>query len=229
MIFVIFDIDGTLVHSNKVDSQCFSDSYTSVFDQPFPSIDWRDYPHVTDDTIFNTVFKNQFSRLPSASEKQAFQDHFVDNILMAREREPAAFSEVPGARAMMESLSQNDRYRVGIATGGWQAPAQIKLNFVGIDFAKMPAGFADGNPTRPDIINTAIHQGKAFYGTPTKIVYVGDAIWDLTTCREMKIPLIGIRVRGDLEFFKEKGLEYVFSGYENMEDFQKAIDLVGEY
>lgn len=226
MIFVIFDIDGTLVHSNKVDSQCFSESYTAVFNRPFPSIDWRNYPHVTDDTIFGTVFQNQFSRLPSSSEKQIFQDHFVANILSARERNPSAFYEVPGARAMMEALSQDPRYRVGIATGGWQAPAQVKLNFVGIDFSKMPAGYADGNPTRPDIINTAIDQGKALYGTSSKIVYVGDAIWDLTTCREMKLPLIGIRVRGDLDFFIEKGLEYVFSGYEDLEGFKRAIEQV---
>lgn len=228
MIFVIFDIDGTLVHSNKVDSQCFSDSYAAVFNQPLPSIDWRTYPHVTDDTIFDTVFKNQFSRSPSASEKQAFQDHFVANILAARERDPAAFFEVPGARAMMKALRQDDRYRVGIATGGWKAPAQVKLNFVGIDFTKIPAGYADGNPTRPDIINTAIHQGKKLYGTPTKIVYVGDAIWDLTTCREMKLPLIGIRVRGDLDYFKKRGLEFVFSGYEDLAGFQQAIEMVSE-
>ncbi len=227
MIFVIFDIDGTLVHSNKIDSQCFADSYASVFERPFPSIDWRDYPHVTDDTIFGTVFQNQFSRPPSDSEKQTFKDHFVASILTAREKDPSAFYEVPGARAMMEALSKDDRYRLGIATGGWQAPAQIKLNFVGINFTKMPAGYADGNPTRPDIINTAIDQGKALYGEPTKIVYVGDAIWDLTTCQEMDLPLIGIRVRGDLDFFKEKGLEYVFSGYEDLTAFQKAIEKVG--
>ncbi len=226
MIFVIFDIDGTLVHSNKIDSQCFADSYTTVFERPFPSIDWRDYPHVTDDTIFGTVFKNQFSRSPLDSEKQAFKDHFVANILTARQRDPSAFNEVPGARPMMEALSKDDRYRVGIATGGWQAPAQVKLNFVGIDFAEIPAGYADGNPTRPDIINTAINQGKALYGEPTKIVYVGDAIWDLTTCREMKIPLIGIRVRGDLDFFKEKGLEYVFTGYEDLSAFQRAVEKI---
>lgn len=226
MIFVIFDIDGTLVHSNKVDSQCFADSYASVFGLPIPSIDWRDYPHVTDDTIFGTVFKNQFSRSPSDSEKQTFQDHFVANILTARQRDPSVFYEVPGARAMMEALSKDDRYRVGIATGGWQAPAQVKLNFVGIDFSKMPAGYADGNPTRPDIINTAINQGKTLYGEPTKIVYVGDAIWDLTTCREMKIPLIGIRVRGDLDFFKKKGLEYVFTGYQDLDAFQRAVEKV---
>jgi len=220
---VIFDIDGTLVHSNKVDSQCFSDSYEAVFGRAFPSIDWREYPHVTDDTIFGTVFKNQFLRLPTALETQTFKEHFVASILTERDRQPDAFKEVPGARAMVEALRKDDRYRIGIATGGWKAPAQVKLDFVGIDYSEMPAGYADGNPTRPDIINTAINQAKALYGAPTKIVYVGDAIWDLTTCQAMKLPLIGIRVKGDLDFFTEKGLEYVFSGYEDLAGFRQAI------
>jgi len=226
MIFVIFDIDGTLVHSNKVDSQCFADSYKTVFGQSFPSIDWRDYPHVTDDTIFGTVFRNHFARIATASEKRKFQEHFVANILAERERQPEAFYEVPGARAMVDALCEDDRYRVGIATGGWQAPAQVKLGFVGIKFEEMPAGYADGNPTRPHIIRKAINQAKTKYGKPTKIVYVGDAIWDLTTCREMKLPLIGIRVNGDLDFFTERGVEFVFSGYQNLEAFQKAIESV---
>ena len=226
MIFVIFDIDGTLVHSNKIDSQCFADTYQTVFGRAFPSINWLDYPHVTDDTIFGTVFKKHFSRLATDAEKQNFQENFVANILAERDRRPEAFHEVPGARAMIASLSQDQRYRVGIATGGWQAPARVKLDFVGINFAEMPAGYADGNPTRPDIIRMAINQAKAKYGEPEKIVYVGDAIWDLTTCREMQLPLIGIRVKGDLDFFTERGVKFVFSGYQNLTAFKEAIESV---
>jgi len=228
MIFVIFDIDGTLVHSNKVDSRCFADSYQKVFKKPFPSIDWIDYPHVTDDTIFETVFKKQFSRTYTSLEKQTFQDHFVENIKTERVRKPEAFNEVPGARSMIKALRKDERFRVGIATGGWEAPAKIKLDFVGIDYREIPAGFADGNPTRPDIIQTAVRQAEAKYGMPSKIVYVGDAIWDLTTCQEMNIPLIGIRVNGDLSFFYDRGVEYVFSDYKNLLGFSQAIETVGK-
>jgi len=84
-----------------------------------------------------------------------------------------------------------------------------------------------GNPTRPDIIRTAVNQAKTKYGEPTKIVYVGDAIWDLTTCQEMELPLIGIRVKGDLSFFTERGVEFVFSGYQDLAAFQQAIESVG--
>jgi len=57
---VIFDIDGTLLYSNKVDSQCFADTYEELYSEPFPTIDWTKFPHVTDDTILQrrVCFKN---------------------------------------------------------------------------------------------------------------------------------------------------------------------------
>ncbi len=39
MILVIFDVDGTLVFSEKKDSQAFADTYQMVYNRPFPTID----------------------------------------------------------------------------------------------------------------------------------------------------------------------------------------------
>jgi len=51
MILIIFDVDGTLVFSEKLDSRCFAATYQEVYRIPFPTIDWRKYPHVSDTTI----------------------------------------------------------------------------------------------------------------------------------------------------------------------------------
>lgn len=223
MILVIFDIDGTLVHSNKVDSQCFSETYQTVFGQPFPTIDWSTYPHVTDDTIFATVFKNHFGRLATPAEKQHFQEKFVARIESERRIRPEAFNEVPGAKKMIERLVADDRFVVGIGTGGWHLPAMTKLNYVNIPIANLHISCADGHPTREDIVRTAIRKAKTEHPDFSKIVYIGDARWDLETCQNMNIPLIGIRVKGDLDFFDKDEVEYVFENYEDGEGFVRGL------
>lgn len=223
MILIIFDIDGTLVHSNKIDSQCFAQSYEQVFGQSFPSIDWRDYPHVTDDTIFDTVFQAHFKRSPTLVEQENFKDHFVNNIIAERKRQPEAFHEVPGARDMMLHLLNDPQYIVGIGTGGWHRPAMVKLGFVNIPTDDLFISAADECPTRVHIVDRAIRMAKTAHPDIEKIVYVGDASWDVTTCREMNIPLIGIRVRGDVEVLKEMGITHVYSNFRDQQVFLNAV------
>jgi len=203
---IIFDIDGTLVHSNKVDSNCFSQAYQEVYGEPFPSIDWRVYPHVTDHTIFGTVIKERFDRQVDQAEIATFQNRFVQLIQEKRKIAPEEFHEVPGAKKMIDRLIVDDRFEIGVATGGWEQPARIKLKFVNIDTSTMYMGFADNNQTRRDIVNDAIRLAKKAKVNYERIVYVGDAIWDVRTTREMKMPLIGMRVRGDHEVLKKKEL-----------------------
>jgi len=223
VILIIFDIDGTLVHSNKIDSQCFADTYEEVFQNPFPSINWNDYPHVTDDTIFGTVFEKQFGRSATASEQAHFKKQFVQRIISERERQPEAFHEVPGAKAIVDFLLDHPDYVVGIGTGGWHDPALVKLGFVDIPTEAIFISAADGCPTRVHIVERAIRLARAAHRSIEKIVYVGDAAWDVRTCREMEIPLIGIRVRGDVAVLEGMGVEHVFDGFLDQEGFLGAV------
>ena len=223
MILIIFDIDGTLVHSNKIDSQCFAETYEQVFDKTFPSIDWRDYPHVTDDTIFATVFEKHFNRTATPTERDHFKTQFVKRIIAERKKQPAAFHEVPGAKAIIHRLLEDPYYIVGIGTGGWHSPAMTKLDFVNIPTDDLYISAADDCPTRVHIVNRAIRLAKAAHPTIEKIIYVGDASWDVTTCNDMNIPLIGIRVRGDVEVLKAMGVTDVFKNFLDPEAFLTAV------
>ena len=191
---IIFDIDGTLLYSNKIDSQCFADTYEKVYQTPFPTIDWTKFPHVTDDTIFKTVIQEQFGRAASFEEMDEFRNEFVALIQKKRIETPDEFKAVKNSRRAVELLLADDSYEVGIATGGWRKPAMVKLNHIGIPTMQLHMSFADGNPTREDIINGVFQQTNALNLEFEKVVYVGDAIWDVTTTRNMNLPLIGIRL-----------------------------------
>lgn len=222
-ILVIFDIDGTLLFSNKIDSLCFAETYEEIYGLEFPSVDWRDYPHVTDHVIFNTVIETHFGRQASPPEIEVFQNHFVKKIEQKRAAEPHEFMEVPNAQGFVNRLLSDDGFAVGVGTGGWLAPAKVKLNHVGIPTEKLYLSAADNQPTRVHIVNESIRQAESSHGSFERIVYIGDAVWDVTTTREMQIPFIGIRRDADFESLTSLGAEHVFQDYNEEEKFLEAI------
>ena len=221
---IIFDIDGTLLHSNRVDSQCFAQAYEFLFEKPFPTIDWRKYPHVTDTTIFNSVIQEHFGRQATEEDVQRQQDYFVELLKNNRLKDPKQFAEVPNAKYTIEKLIEDDRFVVGIATGGWRRPATLKLDHIGIPTASLHMSFADGKETREEIINESIQSASLNRSSFERIVYVGDAIWDVNTTRNMQLNFIGIRIKGDHEVLIREGASDVIKNYEDYEQFLRLVE-----
>ena len=130
----------------------------------------------------------------------------------------------PWAKSIIDRLLRDDHYEVGIATGGWKNPALFKLDHVNIDHTAIHDSYADNKSTRNEIIQESIDQAKMNRHI-AKIVYVGDAEWDVKTTNEMNIPLIGIRRAGDHNKLLNLGVKKVLSDYLDQDQF---IDIVNQ-
>lgn len=223
MTLLIFDIDGTLVYSERRDSQCFAATYEQLYGRPFPSIDWSGYPHVTDTTIFSTVIERHFRRRPAVEEVHVFQEAYVRLLTEKRRLDPGHSQEVPGARAAMERLLADERFAVGVATGGWQRPAHLKLRHVGIPSERLPLQGADGKHTREDIIRALLDQVKRLHPEIRQMVYIGDAVWDVRTTRNLNMAFVGLRWQGDTHVLKAAGARQVVTDYV---DYDAFLDIV---
>src|SRR6266487_4126889 len=76
MHLVMFDIDGTLTETMKVDEECFVRSFEDVFGFADIDPDWSHYPRTTDSGIFHDVFTARIGRSPTAQEVSQFRQHF---------------------------------------------------------------------------------------------------------------------------------------------------------
>ncbi|MCB0643557.1 MAG: HAD family hydrolase, partial [Phaeodactylibacter sp.] len=216
----IFDVDGTLVYSERRDSACFAAVYEERYGKPFPSLDWTTYPHVNDTTIFATVIEQHFQRQPEPDERTAFIEAFCHRILEKRASDPGHSKAIPNARLMIEQLLEDPRYEVAIATGGWERPARIKLSHVQIPHEAIFLSTADGQTTREGIIDRVFQEGLQEHpDTFQRIVYIGDGLWDVETTRRMSLNFLGIRWRGDDEVLLEAGASHVIQDYRDMEAF----------
>jgi phosphoglycolate phosphatase-like HAD superfamily hydrolase len=219
---VIFDVDGTLVYSNRADSRTFAATYQNIYRKPFPSIDWLKYPHVTDTTIIEHVIQDHFGRKIEWEEVSEFIQMYEEGLRESRRIAPDRYMEVPHARRVLEYLLENE-YSVAIATGGWEGPARIKLEHIKAPVAQLHIGAADRKYTRESIIESVVELKRKEKPDIERIVYVGDALWDVRTTRNMGMNLIGVRVHGDRELLQEQGVRHVISHYEDLEGFEQAL------
>ena len=189
---LIFDLDGTLIKSNRFDDQCFQQAVKEVLGHSNFNTDWKTYQNVTDTGLLNEMLT-----------KMGIQDIEpitiqVRNIFGIKIREyldnGGICNEVPGAIETISKL-QSSGYKIGIATGGWAHTAKMKLKHVGFSEIGIISS-CDDAVDRPGIM---LHCYKRLGGTTEPAIYFGDASWDIEATDSLGWQFIGI---GD--FFSDK-------------------------
>jgi phosphoglycolate phosphatase-like HAD superfamily hydrolase len=191
MHLVMFDIDGTLTETTKVDEECFVRTFIDVFGFDNIDTDWSHYRHTTDSGILHDVYTSRTGLSPTAQDVSRFRQHFVRLLSDASSRSP--FASVAGAAQLLSRLSCSSTHRVSLATGGWRDSARLKMTSAGMCFEAHPAASADDALDRESIMRLSMQRAAEWYGEVFAcIIYVGDGVWDARACRALGIPFIGI-------------------------------------
>ncbi|PYL22199.1 MAG: hypothetical protein DMF44_11705 [Verrucomicrobia bacterium] len=109
MHLIIFDIDGTLTETIKIDEECFVRSFKDVFGFADIDTDWSHYPHTTDSSIFHEIYVSSRGRTPTAPDVSRFRQHFIGLLAAASSQSP--FAPVSGADRLLSRLAQRGSHR----------------------------------------------------------------------------------------------------------------------
>ena len=118
-MLILFDIDNTLVYSNGLDSQSFASAFMDAFGGEAPSLNWHDYAHVTDYTIVQEIFQQQFGRGAEDNEIEVLLDHYLERMQQSRLERANDYASVPYAVEIITKLKEKG-FHVGIASGGFR-------------------------------------------------------------------------------------------------------------
>lgn len=221
----VFDIDGTLVRSGRVDGLCFREAHGEQFGHEALPDNWHGFTHMTDSCINHELFRDLRGRPPTAAEIRRLQDRFLAS-LRARHAESAGYFEpVPGSPAILDRLRELDGWAVALASGGWRRSAHFKLSCIGVDAARLPGAFGDDHMSREGIVAKAIDRAQESHGVEgfDRVVSIGDAVWDVKTARNLDLPFIGI-AGGDREIeIREAGARHVLADFSDPPAFFEML------
>lgn len=227
MNLVIFDVDDTLVRSGSYEDQLFWQALSEVMGLEREVFDWANFTHVTDSGITTEVYRRQLGRDPSARALADTESHFAGLWQTALAGTSHDEVEVPGARAFLDTLRDHPQWQVAFATGAWGAAARVKLAAANIAHDAFSLGCANDAMAREEIIAFAWNRAKAAAGIGEfrRVVYVGDGAWDVKTCKNLKLPLVGMAVTDETHIrLRSLGVSHVLKDYRDSQAVFEALE-----
>jgi phosphoglycolate phosphatase-like HAD superfamily hydrolase len=225
MHLIMFDLDGTLVDSNAIDSNCYLQALVDVFGFDLNKIDrnWANYPHVTDAGILHTLCSRELDREPHLIELISYRQRFLELLESAIGDRP--LRQIAGAKNILERLNVDNHYAIALATGAWQQTASFKLERAGLVGIISAIACSDDAHARVDIMQCAYDRALLAYQQPKfeTVTYIGDGIWDGIAARKLDYKFIGIGTSDRATDLEATGAKCVFTDYQEVDRFIAAL------
>ena len=176
---VLFDIDGTLVHTGGAGTAAFTKTFATEFNLHHGTERMK-FAGRTDVSLVREFFRLHGLKETPEHFRQFFERYtfYLDHIVAQ-----STGGVCPGVFELLDALQAlPQRPRLGLLTGNIQLGAEIKLRRFGLwdyfDFG----GFADDHEDRNHIAAAALARGRRVLGQglrPEEVVVIGDTPWDI--------------------------------------------------
>lgn len=225
MKILVFDIDGTLTETTRVDGHFFKAAIDAAIPHAVADESFSGFVEMTDSAILREVVAAQGIEDYESAEA-AVKAHFVDGLQRALEDEPESFFAVGGARGVF-SVARQVGWVPAVATGGWRPSAELKLAAAEIPMAGVPLATSSEAVRRVDIIRSAVAQAGGAEAAHD-VVYVGDGTWDVRACRELGIGFIGRARDEGVGRLRDLGARLVLPDFTDPERLLRALKRVDD-
>jgi phosphoglycolate phosphatase len=190
MDVVLFDIDGTLIHSGGAGRDALDAALQGEFG--YASTAAVEVHGHTDRGIVRDVFRH-FGIEETESNWQRFRDAYLASLpscLAARKGRV-----LPGVWDLLEHLLARPATAVGLLTGNVRAGAQLKLGHYGVSEPFRFGGFGDSHYDRDDVAREAwseirVHVGPA--ARPDRVWVIGDTPNDIRCARAIGARVVAV-------------------------------------
>jgi len=190
---VLFDIDGTLMHSGGQAKPAFAGAMLEVFGTT-GDIDHYDFSGKLDPRIVVDLLAGAGVAPETIhSRLEAVRDSYLARL--AKTLDPARVRVMPGIRELLPVLASREDLVLGLLTGNWRGGARIKLGSAGL-WDYFPFGsFGDDGLDRRELPPVALERARRHARVdfaPGDTVIVGDSLLDVDCARAHGIPCLAV-------------------------------------
>jgi phosphoglycolate phosphatase-like HAD superfamily hydrolase len=180
---LLFDIDGTLIHTAGSGKAALQIAFAEVFDRPLP--EEIDMVGRTDRGILADLFRRHGIEDTLVNWERwctAYVRHLVEELPLRAGR------ILPGVVSLLEQLARRGDTALGLLTGNASQGARIKLEHFGLGHHFRFGGFGDWQPERNGVAAEALAAARRFVGQDlpaARVWVIGDTPLDVQCARHI--------------------------------------------
>lgn len=183
MHLVLFDIDGTLISTGGAGMRAFYRALRDIFDidadRPVFRPDGKTDPLIAKELLAGFGMEDQWCDKIQEALFSSYLSHLEDE--MCRAENEGLIRVLPGVLDLLEMLSSQPDFCVGLVTGNLEKGAYIKLGRAGLNKYFRFGGFGSDSEDRTTLIRLGIQRGAQIVAPiPVEGVFVvGDTPLDI--------------------------------------------------
>jgi phosphoglycolate phosphatase-like HAD superfamily hydrolase len=161
MLLALFDIDGTLISTRGAGMRAFYRALDSIFHvQARDGVirpDGKTDPLILKELLAYFGLEGRYCDETRDALFSAYLSYLDDE--MTRAKENGLIRILPGAKELLEILTVEPDFRIGLVTGNLEKGAFIKLQNAGLDGYFRFGGYGSDSENRTDLTRTGIQRG----------------------------------------------------------------------
>lgn len=219
-MLILFDIDGTLLLTQKAGVLAMQDCGRELFGEHF-TVEGVEFSGRLDPLIWGDLAARN-NVTDHHAEHERFRAGYGKHLRRRLDENPTALA-LPGVAAMVESLCEVDGVSIGLLTGNYPETGQLKIERAGLRFDafQVHAWGIDG-PSRRDLPPVAIKRHheltkRALRGE--EVVIIGDTPHDIDCARAHGCRSIGVATGWfDVPTLRDAGADLAVENLSEVED-----------
>jgi phosphoglycolate phosphatase-like HAD superfamily hydrolase len=223
---ILFDIDGTLVHTGGSGRRALSRAFEEIF-RVSNAMDDVPFAGRTDTWIVAQV---------AAAHQVRYDDQAVERLraayiqhLAVEIQEPGPGKGVmPGVRSLLQALSRREDSYLALLTGNFEEGARVKLEYFDLWRYFRCGAFGDYALERNGLLSRALARVRTCGGPsvePAAVVIVGDTPLDVAVALAGGARSLAVATGGyDVETLRASGADVVL---DDLSDVPSVLDAMG--